>query len=254
MQGTRYASWAIRSGALPLALLVFCCGACASDAPFVLADSGGDVGSGGSGHRGGVAGADAGGVAGADVGGVAGANVGGVAGAVGGETAGPGGTGSGGGAAGTNGTGGKPGFEPTPACAMHPIPAKSSWTLRASYEIPDMPPSLVKDDALDTRWSTAKPQSGDESLKIEFNQEVQLTSLTMLQGQWDHDYPVKYQARVLPCTGGVPTTVSGEGVALADTIVSFAKGTCARGVVISQVGSSDKWWWSVAEVEAECVD
>jgi hypothetical protein len=48
--------------------------------------------------------------------------------------------------------------------------------------------------------------------------------------------------------------VSGMGEAGSDTVLSFPAGSAGRYLLISQGGMATDLWWSVAEVQAECVD
>ena len=200
---------------------------------------GGDGGTGGGGMGGG-------GTGGGGTGGKASGGAGGV-----GGTAGSGGKASG-------GSGGSGGSGSVQTCAMRPIPAKSSWKLSASHSQPDgyEPVGNTHDGNLTNRWSTGKDQSGNEWLQIDFGVEVQITKLTLVLGSSVNDYPRMYQTRISNTAGNTVSepVASGSGQASTDTIMNFPEKTRGRYVRISQHGTANALWWSVAEIQTECAD
>jgi hypothetical protein len=212
-------------------------------------------GGGGAGQGGTSGAATAGGGAGG--GGAAGA--GGQAGASGGA-AGAGGKAGDGGSAGKagGGAGGSGGGSTVVACAKNPIPAKSAWIVTASHSRPNGldPVANTKDGVTTNRWSTGKDQLGDEWLQVDFGVAVRLSKVTLLLGSNPDDYPRKYAVRLSGSSQNTtaPVLVSGMGADGSDTVLSFPPGSAGRYLLISQGGMATALWWSVAEVQAECVD
>lgn len=207
----------------------------------------GGGGTGGSGGAGGVSGGS-GGAGGAGGAGGQGGNGGGGAGGMAGM----------GGKAGAGGSGGSGGTGAVQTCAMHAIPAKSSWKLSASHSQANgvEPVSYAHDGNTGNRWSTGKDQSGNEWLQIDFGVEVQITKLTLMLGTSVNDHPRMYQTRISNTANDTASTpvVTGSGQASTDTVMNFPKQTRGRYVRISQHGTATALWWSVAEIQTECAD
>ncbi len=218
---------------------------------------GGSVGGAGNAGNGGSGGALGAGAAGASAGGTAGALEGG-AGASGGVATGGASAGgaSAGGAGGDVGNAGSGGAVGSVACADHPFSLKSTWLASASHQstTPKNPPSCLVDGA-NTRWSSGKPQSGDEWVQIDFGVSVSLRGINLQQGADTNDYPRSYAVIVSDTkndlTGAV--RVSGAGTGGVTTTITLPKVFSGRYLLIKQLGSSLSWW-SVAEVEPSCTD
>jgi hypothetical protein len=78
-------------------------------------------------------------------------------------------------------------------------------------------------------------------------------------GDSPDDYPRGYAARfsstaIDPAAPSVPVLVSGNGVAATDTVLKLPTKATARYALISQTGSAQGHWWSIAEIQAECAD
>jgi hypothetical protein len=164
-----------------------------------------------------------------------------------------GGAGAGGKATGGGGSGGAPA---TQTCAKNPITAKSKWVVTASSSDAIAPPAQAIDDKVDTRWSTGKEQIGGEWLQLDLGGTVTLSKLTLVLGGSVNDYPRKYATRFSNSSmnTGAPVLVSGMGAASMDTVMNFPAGSTGRYVLISQSGTAPALWWSVAEIQVQCVD
>lgn len=216
--------------------------------------SGGSGGSGGGGAGGkGGAGAGGGGMGGGGNGGHAGSAGGGAGGNNGGGGNGGGGAGGVSGGAGTAGTGGG-GAGNQPKCSDHPLTARSSWVASASHydsKNSGVPANLL-DNAI-TRWSTGKPQSGDEWLQLDFGSKVTLNDINLQQGDDTNDYPRGYQVIVSDTAQDLNGTVllSGAGKSGVSTAISLPALASGRYLLIKQTGSSLSWW-SAEEIEVSC--
>ena len=208
------------------------------------AGSGGKAGNGGANASGGTGGKASGGAGGVSPGG----------GAPGGGTPSAGGN-AGGGSGGNGGSGGSV-TPPGPLCSDHPLTARAMWIASASISntaAGDTPPNLL--DNKITRWTTGKPQSGDEWLQIDFGAVVTLNHVNLQQGTDTNDYPRGYAVIVSDTakdlTGTIRVSGSGKsGVSSAILLPALASG---RFLLIKQTGSSLAWW-SAEEIEVSCAD
>ena len=223
-----------------------------------LAGAAGDAGDGGEGS---VAGAANGGHSGANAaGGTSGApmfggsggttEIAGSAGALGASGADAGSTS---GASGSAGTGGSASVA---LCSDHPLVPKASWVPSASHQstTPPNPPSKLTDNTA-TRWSSGKPQSGDEWVQIDFGAQVALRGINLQQGVDGNDYPRGYVVIVSNTAKDLTGTVraSGIGTSGVTTTIALPKVVFGRYLLIKQLEKSLSWW-SVAELEVNCTD
>ena len=191
-----------------------------------------------------------------------------------------GGAGGGGGASGSGGAGGmdaaidsadgadgndgEHGSDAPPTCGSHPLPPKTAWVVTASHtslgnsqESDPLynPTSHAHDGNVSERWSTGKPQAGNEWLQVDFGRRVAMRQVTLQIGTSSSDHPRGYAARVseTPLDFASPVLVSGAGQPSVDTVIVFDPGVVGRYLSISQTGSASSWW-SVAEVNVACSD
>ena len=208
--------------------------------------TGGVAGALSNGGAAGKAGAPSGGAAGAPSGGAAGAPSGGASGA-------PSGGASGAPSGGASGSGGAVG---TVLCSDHPLTAKTGWIPTASHQStsPKNPPSFLVDNTA-SRWSTGKPQSGDEWLQINLGATVNIRSINLQQGADTNDYPRSYAVYISDTNNDITGTVRATGVGTpgVTTTIALPKIFSGRYLLIKQLGTSLSWW-SVAEIEIACVD
>jgi hypothetical protein len=149
------------------------------------------------------------------------------------------------------GTGGIP---DGPICSEHPITTKSTWVASASSQYTDNPPSNLIDNTV-ARWSTGKPQSGDEWLQIDFGQQVYIRRVNLQQGADSNDYPRMYSLYI----SDTDTNLMGSSLAMGvgssgvTTTIELSRPFLGRSLLIKQLGSSLSWW-SVEELEVSCFD
>lgn len=228
------------------------------------ADAGGESpGGAATGGGGGSAGSGMGGIAGAG-GGAGGGGNGGMAGDGGnagssgtggaGGNGGNGGNGGTSGNAGTAGNGGVGGGTPVPTCGDHPLTASSTWIASASHDNAGTSPASNVLDGKTTRWTTGKPQSGDEWLQVDFGRSVSLSHVNLQQGNVDtNDYPRSYAVIVSDTTKNLSATprATGMGKTGVSTPIALPQLATGRYLLIKQLGSSLSWW-STQEVEVSC--
>lgn len=213
------------------------------------------AGSGGGGSGGEVAaGTGGGGTGGSGVGGESGGGAGGTGGGGGGGT---GGGGAGGMAIGGGGTGG------TQAASC---PAKSTWTATSSGYCGQVgmcadpngpfPPTYAIDTLTTTRFSTGKPQAGDEWIEIDFKVPSKLDGITIYTDAANGlDYPRHYEVRLSNTSGNMVAAVLAEGDGMTGTLnVTFAE-TTGRYLLVSQTGAvmnAETSWWSLHDLNVSC--
>ncbi len=138
-------------------------------------------------------------------------------------------------------------------CSDHPLTAKSSWTITASSADAGSPLVNIDDGNVMTRWSTGVSQMNDW-LQVDFGADVALDSITLVLGNSPGDYPRAYQVRLSELThnNAAPVLASGSGQQATNTVITLAKPALGRYLLISQVGSINGTWWSVAELMLAC--
>ena len=156
------------------------------------------------------------------------------------------------------GSGGDPsdagagGIPDGPGCE-YPFTPQKTWVPSASSSNGNNPSSAVIDNSA-ARWSTTKPQAGDEWLQIDFGAPVSLRRINMQQGTMNaNDYPRKYAVVVSDVSKNLTgqTCAMGVGTAGVTTTIELPEATTGRYVLIKQLGSSLSWW-SVEEIEFSC--
>jgi hypothetical protein len=118
------------------------------------------------------------------------------------------------------------------------------------------PPSHANDGSISERWSTGKPQAGNEWLAIDFGVRVAIGQVTLQLGTSSTDHPRGYAIRVsdMPLDIAAPVLVSGAGQPSVDAAIVLVAPTIGRYLLISQTGAASSSWWSVAEVNVACAD
>ncbi len=180
----------------------------------------------------------------------------------GGAIVGVGGARSGGADAGEPGRAGSGGASDTVTpkirCADYPLTPHAEWVASASNHFADEVPSNLIDD-MPSRWSTGKPQSGDEWLQIDFGAPVALRSIDLeqqLEQEDDsNDYPRNYSITISDIAQDLmsPALFSGEGMSGAATLTTLSSPHVGRYLVVKQLGMSLSWW-SVDELSVSCTD
>ena len=152
----------------------------------------------------------------------------------------------------TSATVGTPGSS---ASRERPITAKSTWVAKTSSADSASPTSNLIDNSM-SRWSTGKPQSGDEWLQIDFGKAVYIRRVNLQQGKDSNDYPRMYSLYISDVNNdsvGSDALASGVGSAGVTTTIELPKPFSGRYLLIRQIGSSLSWW-SVEELEVSCFD
>lgn len=140
-------------------------------------------------------------------------------------------------------------------CAEHPLTPVSTWVPSASSEHL-METAAALTDSSAKRWSTGKPQSGDEWVQIDFGKPVGVRRINLQQGTANsNDYPRQYAVRVSDTKDDFAgaASVSGVGTSGVTTTIVLPRVYTGRYLLVRQLGSSLSWW-SAEEIEVSCFD
>jgi hypothetical protein len=132
--------------------------------------------------------------------------------------------------------------------------ASSSNLMNEPGDLLYNPPGNALDGELSTRWSSGKPQAGDEWFQIDFGRSVAVSAVVLDMGedadvQSYLDYPRLYSVSVSESDQDLsaPSLAEGEGVApLTDIPLQDAVG---RYLLVRQTGEATDWW-SIHELRA----
>lgn len=175
---------------------------------------------------------------------------------------------SAGGSAGQSTTGGAPGSggaphggggaggSPAPTCSAYPLTPRGNWRASASHDYLGATPASNMLDNKATRWTTGKPQAGDEWIELDFGTSVSLNRVNLQQAEANaNDYPRQYEVRVSDTSQdpNASTVVSGSGASGVSTAIALPAVKTGQFLLIKQLGASLSWW-SVVEIEVSCVD
>jgi len=168
----------------------------------------------------------------------------------------------------SGGSGGSGGSSPVGVkCADHVIPAKTKWIATASSESLGTgvetdalynPAVHMTDGSYTERWSSGKPQSGDEWVEIDFGATVNITSLTLNPNNDTGDYPRAYAVRISSKSQDFTVAAKASAAGMpGSTVVTFPAIISGRYLTVRQTGmdvAPDTAWWTIAEVLATCTD
>jgi hypothetical protein len=142
-----------------------------------------------------------------------------------------------------------------PLCSDHPITAMASWSPSVSSHSAGSAASNLTDNSV-TRWTSGKPQAGDEWLQIDFGAVVNLRRINLQQGTDSaNDYPRSYAVYLsnTPLDSSGTARATGSGTSGVTTTIILPSVASGRYLYIKQLGTSLSWW-SVEELEVTCSD
>jgi hypothetical protein len=161
--------------------------------------------------------------------------------------------------AGAAGAGGALSERPV-TCEGAPLPLKGSWRASASHsslgtggEYNNPPENLM--DLSTKRWSTGKPQAGDEWFQIDFVSPAAVRELKLTLNSDDaEDYPRNYQLKISdkPLDFNAEIRASGAGALGQTLVITLAEPVQGRYLLLQQKGKDALNWWSVSELTVSC--
>lgn len=145
--------------------------------------------------------------------------------------------------------------EALPTPAGHAVPS-ADIVLRASHAPTRI--GLAMDGLHETRWLSARPQTGDESVTLEFDRPRRITGISITTSDRSlRDYPRRLTATVDDATGsrvvfdGPVLEALGRAILQDPTLprltLAFAPVETSR-LVLRQTGRDARWYWSIDEL------
>lgn len=154
-------------------------------------------------------------------------------------------------------------YEVSPKNESQPVPPeyqeipRSDWEVKASIR-EDLLPKL-KDDRLDTIWTTARVKKTDDFFIVEFKQPRPLVKASLFLGQVPTDFAL--DLKVETSSDGVSWQLAPHAYSPGEFTVNLIhspkdtvqqlslKGKSLRFLKITQIGDDPDWYWSVAELK-----
>ena len=122
---------------------------------------------------------------------------------------------------------------------------RDQWKLTANYNAKSA--AMAVDNDLKTRYDTGATQKPGMWFQIELPQETTLAGLRLITGPSKDDYPQKYQVQV--SSNGTDWTLKvPQDYGTPDSTDIFFAPTSCRFIRITQLGSSDSYYWSISEL------
>jgi len=137
-----------------------------------------------------------------------------------------------------------------------PIPA-SDWTIESNTQSALLP--LLRDGRRDTRWTAEGYRKTGDYLLIEFAQPVEDPLVTLSLGPWVHDFAIDFQVEV--STDGIQWETIPDGYRISEFLRKLFESPTdieqkiqirrngVRSIKITQIGTSNRFRWSVAELD-----
>jgi len=129
--------------------------------------------------------------------------------------------------------------------ATNQLDQRSNWVLNASENSLDL--NLLIDGNSSTRWTTETDQEPNQSLTIDLGVAQRFNQIVLEHEDSPNDFPIRYEVSV--SDDGVNwanTLASGNGES-SNTIIDFDT-VEARHIRLVQLGTSDRYWWSIHEL------
>ena len=126
----------------------------------------------------------------------------------------------------------------------------SNWDLSASNNASDVAKAI--DGKSSTRWTTRKKQASGQTFTIDLNEQTTFNKVVLNTDDNPNDYPREYELEVSDNGNNWRTVVSNTGNS-AETVIEFSEQT-ATYIKITQLGSSNKNWWSIHEMSIHSDD
>lgn len=125
---------------------------------------------------------------------------------------------------------------------------RTGWTITASSSAAGSPPSNVKDNDLNTVWSTGANQTNGQWLQMDMGANITFNQIvldTPKNSTYEGDFPTAYTVQVSSNGTTWTQVASGPGRKKA-TMINFPA-VSARYIKITQTGSAAHWW-SIGEL------
>ena len=129
--------------------------------------------------------------------------------------------------------------------ATNQLDKRYNWVLNASENALDL--NFLIDGDSSTRWATQTDQEPNQSLTIDLGSAQRFNQIVLEHEDSPNDFPVRYEVSV--SDDGINwgnALVSGNGES-SNTIIDFDT-VEARHIRLVQLGTSNRYWWSIHEL------
>ena len=120
-----------------------------------------------------------------------------------------------------------------------------NWDLTANRNNNDV--GLAFDGDLSTRWTTQQTQRANQYYLINFNSLKTFDQILLDTTGDNEDYPREYQVQISSDGTNFQTIASGSPTSGPLITITFPRQT-AQYLRIEQIGSSNRYWWSIREM------
>ncbi len=125
--------------------------------------------------------------------------------------------------------------------------ASASSTASGTFGGLSQAPASAIDATVKSRWSTGRPQTAGQSFTLDMAAPRTFSSLSLNAGSSSNDFPRGFQVYVSKDGVNWGSAIAAGAGSTPLLTVSFAQQT-ARYLKIVQTGSSNTWWWSIADL------
>lgn len=128
---------------------------------------------------------------------------------------------------------------------------RDSWSVSSNRNTGDA--FFAIDNDLETRWSTRQDQTNGQYFLVDFNETHTINQVVLDTSNSANDYPRGYELQFSIDGLTFTTIAAGEPSASGITTINFSDLTAGM-VRIIQTGSSDRFWWSIHEINIFSAD
>ena len=128
---------------------------------------------------------------------------------------------------------------------------RDSWSVSSNNNTGDTFFAIDGDD--ETRWSTRQDQVDGQYFLVDFNETHTVNQVVLDTSGSSNDYPRGYELQFSTNGLNFTTIAAGEPSASGITTINFSDRTAGM-IRIIQTGSSDRFWWSIHEINIFSAD
>ena len=122
---------------------------------------------------------------------------------------------------------------------------RSSWSLSSNRNAADS--FFAIDGNPNTRWTTRQRQRDGQYFEVNFNDTITFNRVALDTRQSENDYPREYELQISNDGSTWTTVASAEPDASGFTTINFSEQTASH-IRIEQLGSDNRYWWSIHEL------
>ena len=122
---------------------------------------------------------------------------------------------------------------------------RDNWSISSNRNAGDT--SFAIDGDTGTRWTTRQDQTDGQYFQVDFNETHTINQIVLDTSGSSNDYPRGYELQFSTNGLDFTTIAAGEPSASGITTINFSD-RAASTIRIVQTGSSDRFWWSIHEI------